>query len=148
MRSCLYDYRPMWIRLLFTIACGGLLAVAGCASEPPEVGGILAGAPVAEGTGNWNDIHAAVLVAAEKSDSAIVKVYEPAPDRRLFRLQTVRSEIVWLEVTRVDAPDGVAEVRMRARIGRFGDVERERALMRRVAERLKRLEGVGYRPVS
>lgn len=137
----------MWIRLLPTLACACLLAASGCASEPPDLGSFLAGAPTLRGTGDWNDIHAAVLLAAEQSDSAIAKVYEPAPDVRLFRLATVRAETSWLKVTRLEPVDGVSEVRMQARIGRFGDPPRERALMERVARRLKILAGVNYRPI-
>ncbi len=151
MRLCLQNYRigrgltEGWRLTSWVVAT--ILFVAGCALKPPEMGGILAGAPVLRGTGEWDDVHAAVLVGAEKSECAIVKVYEPSPDVRLFRLETVRSETAWLEVSRISEGEGGAEVRMQARIGRFGDVERERALMARIAERLRRLAGVDYRPV-
>jgi hypothetical protein len=71
-------------------------------------------------------------------------VTEVAPDRRLFELRSVRGESVWLETFR--AGDGAIE--MRCRFGLFGDEERERALLRAVADRLRRLRGVDYRPAS
>ncbi len=74
--------------------------------------------------------------------------------RRVFRLKTVRDDPVLLEITReppgsaaID-PHVAGPVLMRAKVGLFGDREREELLLRAVGSRLHQLKGREWYPLD
>lgn len=106
--------------------------------------------------GDWDDVEAAVQVAAGRSEMAIVHVVglrlNPAeaarvPTRRcVFELRTAGDEPVRLEfraASTTDPGDIVAE----AHVGRYGDRGREEHVLAEVRRRLADLAGVDWAPI-
>lgn len=82
--------------------------------------------------------------------------------QRIFELKTVSDQPAWLLVTRnADAAGESSSITLgresggapenlvlRAKVSRFGDPERERALLRAVAHRLQQLKGREWYPLD
>lgn len=99
--------------------------------------------------GEWGDLDAAVRFAASRHQMAVVSITDEGSDRREYELQTIREEDVIVVITTrgrpaADPRDSV-DVRIWAAIGRFGDPEREQALVTTIRDRLQDLVGVDYR---
>jgi hypothetical protein len=97
--------------------------------------------------GDWDDVGAAVLVGVEAAECVVHRQTEDGPRRAVFELRTVRDEPGELVAERSgDAETG--PIRLRARLGRFGDPQREELVLRATARRLERLRGVEFAPVG
>lgn len=135
-----------------------MLACAGCA---PESGGVsFLGEPErAFTTGDWDDVDAAVVDAVSKKgvEMAVVASHDPEAGTRVYELTTVGDEPARLVVRRKvagvspgarhgrGAPEAIG---LEAWVGRFGDRERERALIAAVRARLGDLSGVDFAPLK
>lgn len=97
---------------------------------------------------DWADVEAAVLVGASAAEMAVLGD-EAGEGERAFRLLTIRDESAELRA-RTAAPESERPVpiELSARVGHFGDPERERVLLEAVARRLRDLAGVDYRPLD
>jgi hypothetical protein len=140
--------------------CTGVVVAAcvigGCASieQPVDATGATgAVAMPAGGSGrrvvaDWDDVHPAVSLMAQQVEMAMLD-WSPghrgvaAAREQRFELLTVGDEPAELVARREDG--GVIE--LSARVGRFGDARRERALVEVVARRLEDLAGVEVRPL-
>lgn len=105
-------------------------------------------------TGDWDDVEAAVRVAAEKCQVAVVSVDRPNDRTIAFGFTTPTDERGTLTATRrLDAgvapkpSDGPAAIELEARIGLFGDRHAERQFLRAIQDRLSGLTGVDWAPV-
>ncbi len=97
-----------------------------------------------------------MLVGTQGREMAVVDSSQPNPGEWVFELRTVRDEPAVLRARRADgpagadlerpAPTGPVPIELAARVGRFGDPDHQRALVRAVARRLERLAGVDYAP--
>lgn len=125
------------------LAGAGALGLASCASESASPPAAIALSKLGEG--DWDDIDAAVDVGMSAAEVARVDA-RTSPDgrTRTYELRTSTDEPAWLIARREE--DG--RVGLGARVGRFGDPEREQKLVRGVAERLKSLHGVDWAPVK
>jgi len=95
--------------------------------------------------GDWNDVDAAVEVAASKSEMALMEATTDAAGRRVCVLRTIRDETALLVIERGSDGSSSGEsvmLALRARVGRFGNPEAEGRLLRHVTERLRELRGV------
>lgn len=124
------------------LAGAGALGLASCASEtvtPPSAISISR-----LGDGDWDDIDAAVDVGMSAAEVARVDARtSPDGQTRTYELRTITDEPAWLVARREEG----GRIGLGARVGRFGDPEREAKLIRGVAERLKALYGVDWAPV-
>lgn len=125
------------------LAGAGALGLASCTSESASPPAAIALSKLGEG--DWDDIDAAVDVGMSAAEVARVDA-RTSPDgrTRTYELRTSTDEPAWLIARREE--DG--RVGLGARVGRFGDPEREQKLVRGVAERLKSLHGVDWAPVK
>lgn len=118
----------------------GLVACAGEGVTPP---GAISISKL--GAGDWDDIDAAVEVGMSEAEVARVDASTSSDGlTRTYELRTITDEPAWLVARREE--DG--RVGLGARVGRFGDPEREARLIRGVAARLKALYGVDWAPVT
>lgn len=92
--------------------------------------------------GDWDDAEAAAIVAAGQNELAILMVAPEGDATLVVDLTTVQDEPVRL--TARHAEPGMIE--MEARVSRFGDPGRERALLRSMAKRLRDLAGRDWAP--
>jgi hypothetical protein len=105
------------------------------------------GPPVREVTADWADADAAVEVAAKKVEMGLERSERLGPGRRYY-LRTQGDEPVELDI--YPAPGTESDprpLRIEARVGRFGNPQREGQLAAAVARRLRQLAGVDYAPV-
>lgn len=93
--------------------------------------------------GDWNDAEAAAIVAAGQNELAILMVAPQGDAMLVVDMTTVGDDPVRLTARRAD-PD---TIELEARVGRFGDPVRERALLQSVAKRLRDLSGRDWAPV-
>ena len=125
------------------LAGAGALGLASCAGEtvtPPSTISISR-----LGDGDWDDIDAAVDVGMSAAEVARVDgTTSPDGQTRTYELRTITDEPVWLIARREEG----GRVGLGARVGHFGDPEREAKLVHGVAERLKSLYGVDWAPVK
>lgn len=112
------------------LAGAGALGLASCASESASPPAAIALSKL--GDGDWDDIDAAVDVGMSAAEVARVDA-RTSPDgrTRTYELRTSTDEPAWLIARREE--DG--RVGLGARVGRFGDPEREQKLVRGVAAR-------------
>lgn len=106
--------------------------------------------------GDWDDVEAAVQVAAGRSEMGIVKVLgtqlNPAeaakvPTRRcVFELRTSGDEPATLEFRAASTADP-GDIVATAHVGRYGDRVREEHLLAEVRRRLEDLAGVDWAPI-
>ena len=128
----------------------GVGAAGGCAFPRPGVGAHGVAANPLEVLADWDDLNAAMAVAAERTEMAVVRASDPTGDglTRRFELRTVAAETVEVIVTRSEADtDQPQAIVVRAKVGRFGDPEREAALLGALRRRLEQLRGVDFSPV-
>jgi hypothetical protein len=102
--------------------------------------------------GDWNDINAAVDVAASAGEVAVLSANPAEVNPRVFQLQSVENQPGRLTVEAgaseaASTPRPVA-MTLRCRIGHFGDPEREARVLEALAERLDDLAGVDYHPLD
>jgi hypothetical protein len=110
---------------------------------------ILPNASIAEMTGDWDDVDAAVDAGGAKAEMAIVSITATGPNGRAYELRSIRDEPVWLVVDRLgQAGPGPIRMSMRCTVGRFGNPEAQRRLLGAVERRLRELIGDRYVPVS
>jgi hypothetical protein len=150
------DARATLVALLFVVAAAG-----GCKSDPPGAvaggNGMLASASTDSVDADYDDIDAAVGVAAGKNEMAVVWANGVTDSPRRFYLRTVRDEPVYLFIGRQPsfdrppardpkAPDPGEHLLMRCTVGRFGDERREEDLLDAVRKRLDELHGKDWAP--
>lgn len=131
--------------VLCTAAAGVAVVLAGCASPPPAAPPVPSMGSTIEAEGDWDDIGAAVSLASDRVQWAILSRgpgRSEQPGER-WELMNVRGEPGWLEIRR----SGPA-LAITARLGRFGDVEQEQRLIAMVAARLAELRGVEAAPAG
>ncbi len=152
--------------VLGLFAIGALLGLGGCSSDPPGVvgggSGLLPDAETAEVAADYDDIDAAVGVAAGKNEMAVLWSNDRTESPRRFYLRTVKDEPVYLFIGRqpnfekprpppssrdpkaVPPPDQIV---MRCTVGRFGDSSREEDLLDDITDRLEELQGKRSAPI-
>lgn len=127
------------MRLVWVLFGSSLLVTVGCASSTRS-GGVLA----EDGASGRvacpaRDLDPAVRFAAPRIDMVVESISVDAHGDRRYELLTVRGEPALVEVRSDDWPADdrdAASVRIEARVGRFGDTGRERALVRAIVDRL------------
>jgi len=100
-------------------------------------------------TGDWADVNAAVLAAAQHREMVVETESQPDPKTLEFNLLTVRSEPVTVIVTRKSLADqsvrmsqeGPIALNIEVKVGRFGDSKREQELIDDIRTRLGDLVG-------
>lgn len=131
--------------LIATVVLGG------CASDD---GPLLLGAGERESAvGDWDKVDASVAVGVSKVEMAVVSQRDSAPNERVYELVTSTDEPARLTVRRTDGAGAAARasgpqvIDLFAQVGRFGNAEREKALIRAVRARLGDLAGVDFAPI-
>lgn len=124
-------------------------AVAGCGLHTPVAplfdADVIGQSPTtAVVAGDFDDMESAMYAATVAAEVVDVATSRPAPDQIRFDLATLGGSPGWMIATL--RPDGLIEIR--ARVGRFGDVDRERHLIAAVAARLEELKGILASPVK
>ncbi len=160
-----FSYAPLRIAVVAAAALIGTLAasLAGGCSGPSTGNGLMATrGETAMVIADWNDVDAAVLHGVQISEMGIVETLPAEADRRVFRLRTIGDEPAVLIVSRstgaratrgvegVGATTGLGGpegIKLEARVGRFGNREKEQRLVNAVRARLGRLSGVDYAPL-
>ncbi len=104
-----------------------------------------AGATTLPGRADWNDIDAAVDLAASKNEMAVEGSASPNDDTRVYHLRTVGDEPTWVTVRRIDDAGGVE---ITVSVGRFGSRDQERSLAETIRARLQTLRGRDYAPAG
>ena len=100
--------------------------------------------------GDWDDIDAAVIVAARETEMAVERQAAGRDENRWtrFYLRTSTDEPVELTMTRLErGPRGLENIEARAKVGRFENAKREAQLIEAVRRRVKDLAGVEHAPV-
>lgn len=124
------------VSAFLSTGCGGANRPAGGVRGEPGDG---VGARV---TAAARDLDPAVRYAAARNDMAVEWIEIAGDGARVYHLVTIRNEPALVEA-RTDAwPADDRErvpTRLEARIGRFGEPERERLLVRDIAQRLRDL---------
>lgn len=102
-----------------------------------------------EARGDWNDLDAAMEVAASKVESAVVTREDLPGGVSRFTLVTSTDEDGWLRATAL-APITPATLPMRleARFGATGDSARESRLLEALRARLEQLAGKDWAPMQ
>jgi hypothetical protein len=105
--------------------------------------------------GDWDDLDAAVEVAASKVEMSVLSSTDPSSNPRVFRLVTVTDEPGRLTVRRSPptrppgaSPPAPELFQVEASVGRFGDPQREQALIDAFRRRLEALAGVDFAPLK
>ncbi|MGH7243146.1 MAG: DUF3568 family protein [Phycisphaerales bacterium] len=130
----------------------GLLAIAGsgCSSSNSGGGGFFSVAGTTSvATGDWDDVNAAVLAAAQHREMVVESQSRPDLKTQQFKLLTVRSEPVTVTVSRSSIPDqsvrasqeGTVAMTIEVKVGMFGDTKREQELIDDIRSRLGDLVG-------
>lgn len=127
---------------------GGLVLLAACSSVPSFPEHAEQYGRTESMTADWNDIDAAVDLAASESELMIQSAGADNPDERIYLLRSIRDEPVWLRVRRPAGQDESASLELTARVGRFGDLAREREFLSNLRRRLGQLHGVGTHPID
>ncbi|MBC7773458.1 MAG: hypothetical protein H7210_13255 [Pyrinomonadaceae bacterium] len=94
---------------------------------------------------DWNDVDAAVQHAASVSEMAFVGAGTNDAGQRVCELRTIREETAWIIIERSVEGDPAGEsirLTLQAKVGRFGNAEREALLLSSVRARLRKLHGV------
>lgn len=98
--------------------------------------------------GDWDDVAPAVRVGASECQMAVVSASAPdAKGVQEFTLVTLSDEPATVRTEAIGDTDP-RPVRVWARVGTFGDVARERALLREVERRLTQLRGRDWAPLD
>lgn len=142
----------MWIvaagRVMLGLSAACLLG--GCTGVPTLPAAQMARASSERCVADWDDVDAAIDVGASKSEMAVVSWGMNADGERAYKLRTALDEPVWVCAKRVGDPkkEESALLELRARVGRFGDADREERLLRAVRKRLDELCGVATSPLD
>jgi hypothetical protein len=101
-------------------------------------------------TADWNDVDAAMEVAASKVEMAVVSQSLNSDNERVYKMRTSLDEPAWVIATRAAATnDGERiTIQLRATVGRFGDARREEQLLAAARKRLDELCGVSTSPLK
>lgn len=140
------------VRLVVRIGVLGACVLGGCmgggggeSGEGPEFRSSLGV------TADWNDVTASVDLGASRSEMTLVRVESETQSSVLYLLRTIRDEPAWLAAELEHASDPAGEgtrLVLRAKVGRFGDPERESGLLANVRSRLRELGGVATREIK
>jgi len=126
------------------------LILSGCSSSGSGASGLFTIHGTSSlATGDWADVNAAVLAAAQHREMVVESESQPDPKTLEFQLLTVRSEPVTVTVTRSSLPDqsirisqeGPVAMNIEVKVGRFGDSKREQELIDDIRSRLGDLVG-------
>lgn len=110
-------------------------------------------------TGDWDDVRAAVEAGARAAEMAVVSSSESNDGRtKTYQLVTVTDEPAQVVAqirggasmsgaTGWGAAGGAGPIELSASVGRFGDAQRERKLLRAIRQRLEQLSGVDSAPL-
>lgn len=120
--------------------------------------GLLPDASTAEASADYDDVDAAVAVAASKNEMAVMWSNGASESPRRYYLKTVKDEPVYLFVGKQasferrpvrdpKAPIPPDQLVMRCTVGRFGDSDREEELLDDLRERLEDLYGKNAAPI-
>jgi hypothetical protein len=138
------------------------VALVGCSSNVgvTEGVGLLPSASTSEVNADYDDIDAAVAVAAGKNEMAVLWSNQRSESPRRFYLKTVRDEPVYLFIGRQPSfepprpsqrnqtgakpPEDLV---MRCTVGRWGDDRREEDLLDAIEDRLDELRGKDAAPI-
>ena len=127
------------------VTCAALVVLAGCASSGPGRAS-QAGAPGETVViGDWNDVEAAAVVAADENETAIV-TQELGEKEQVFELLTILDEPGKLVAQREGEGVDKVPIRLTCSVGLFGNPQREASILRSAAGRLEDLAGVDFRP--
>lgn len=105
----------------------------------------LDGASAAHTAADWDDVRAAVAVSLSAAELALLRAETPDDASILFHCRSSRDEPALLRLDRDPADPNLIHVR--CAIGRFGDPERERLVIRALTDRLRALKGVEVAPL-
>jgi hypothetical protein len=113
--------------------------------------GLIAGSikPPRDTQGPFRDVDSAVRYAGPHQDMTILTADASDPTLWRYTLTTTRDETVALDIHFAANPDPALPAeptRIEARIGRFGDPARERALVREIENRLAAVRATGTAP--
>jgi len=136
-------------------ACVGAAAVSalllGCGSTASEgarfIGPNFGSPRTASIVADWNDVDAAVEVGVPRAEMAVIFDETPSPDERVFSVKDIADERGTLRIWRTSG-DATPEIKLEARVGLFGEPEKERKLLECVCARLEELKGVEWAPVE
>lgn len=135
---CLYF---VWILGTALTGCGGQ------ASLPDVPVEVTAGTSAIVVNADWNDVDAALIVAARRVEAVVTRATDVSPTHRRFLVTHISGETGEVNVTRADAAhDEQVELRATCRIGRIHEPERDRTLLRALVARLSALRGVEFAP--
>jgi len=129
---------------LAAAVCAALLNMqAGCASEQPvDFSSLVAGGGYsAPGTieGRYRDLDAVIRYSCGQFDMAVVELIQADGGDRAYRIRTINDEPVWLVIASGsgwDDPRALLQLDLSAKVGRFGDRERERDFITLIRDRL------------
>lgn len=126
------------------IFCAGLAI--GCANTGASRDRFVGPAQSGDGKGDRNDIHVSVDAALGRAHVAPVGVSERSDGAYVWELRTAHDEPgeLVVRVLEPETPGGPVPIEMECRVGRFGDAEIERLIVRSVSERLAQLRGRDY----
>lgn len=125
------------------------LGLVGCASSGNSGGLFTIQGTSSLATGDWDDVNASVLAAAQHREMVVESESQPNPRTLKFDLMTVNGESVIITVTRNSAPDpsvrlsqeGPIPMEIEVKVGMFGDSKREQELIDDIRTRLGDLVG-------
>jgi hypothetical protein len=146
--GCLIPGRRTLLAVALTMGLSGVLG-AGCQGTHSLLGNDL-GRPSQKVRADWDDVEAAVLASTAAGEVAVITALRQET-RWTFDLKTILGErgqlVVTLEAGSAQARDGSALIGVQASLGRRGDSDRERRLVRAVVERLRELAGRDTAPL-
>lgn len=126
-----------------------VLAAACSAPARRETPPVLASPVSLTAHGDWNDVDAALEVALTRAQMAILSRSADGPDRITWQLLSVRDEPAQLTAARPPGrTQNPTDITLEARIGHFGDPQREEQFLKYVERRLEQLAGVDYAPLA
>lgn len=102
-------------------------------------------------TADWDDLEAALAVGLPAAEVSPLGPPVHTADRLDLDIRAVTGERGRFTATRLDPPSADADpvsMRLTCRIGPLGDPQRERRLLRAVADRLTQLKGVDWAPLD
>lgn len=129
-----------------------LLLPGACAQSSESLPTLLPDASRVTSRGDANDIDAAVEVAVGRVEMSVVRTIRTSQDPhvlRIYELRAANDEPAVLKVRRagITIENQPVTLELAASFGRFGNPERERALLDAVTRRLGQLAGVQVAPV-
>jgi hypothetical protein len=127
-----------------------LLVSACTTAAPPAPVALREDAAATTAAADWDDADAAVYGGLQASDVAVSRVVEVSPTRREYHLRAMSGEDGLLVIERTQASPTNAtdptELTMHCSIGRLGNPDLERHIVKLVGERLRALAGREFAP--